>query len=453
MRVQSITIKDVLGISDLQIEPGSLTVISGQNGVGKSSALAAIRSVMSGGHEPDLIRQGAAEGSVIVTLEDGITIAKIIRPEKSTLTVRHPELGKISKSQQWINGIVDSLSLDPIAFLSAPAHDRVRILLEAIPLTVSAEQLAFLGADTPSDLSGHALEVIARIHRSLYDERTGINRAAKEKRATVAQMTATLPAEPAVGDWAAIYKQRLSEDRALQQAMQERVSDAKGDAERSRNISRENCHVEKTSLATDQQREIDQIRRKYAELVKQAEDRRDARIREADTILSGALAFIEAECGARKAELQTSLAEAKAQSDLALKSQAAREFIRRLDAETSELEGGSRALSSQIEQLEALKGNLLKSLPIHGLEISDGQVTVDGIPFDRVNDATKYRMAIEVARLRSGELGLVLLDRAEIFDEHNWSAFKEAALAAGVQLIVARVAEGPLTVEAAMEES
>ena len=48
-----------------------------------------------------------------------------------------------------------------------------------------------------------------------------------------------------------------------------------------------------------------------------------------------------------------------------------------------------------------------------GLEIRKGQVLVDGVPFERVNRARQIEIAVKVAQLRAGNIGLIVALRNE----------------------------------------
>ena len=62
MKIASIHIENVLGIEELDINPGAVTRITGANATGKSSTIEAIKSAVKGGHDATLIRQGAEHG-------------------------------------------------------------------------------------------------------------------------------------------------------------------------------------------------------------------------------------------------------------------------------------------------------------------------------------------------------------------------------------------------------
>ena len=96
---------------------------------------------------------------------------------------------------------------------------------------------------------------------------------------------------------------------------------------------------------------------------------------------------------------------------------------------------------------DALKSELLSGLPVPGLEIRDGQIYVDGLPFDRVNEARRIRIAVDIAKLRAGRLGLLLVDGMERLDETSFREFVAAVRDSGLQAIVCRVDETDLVIK------
>ena len=89
----------------------------------------------------------------------------------------------------------------------------------------------------------------------------------------------------------------------------------------------------------------------------------------------------------------------------------------------------------------------MQRLPIPGAEVRDGEIYVNDVPFDRINRAQQVQFALNLARLRAGELGLVLVDGLECLDAETYPAFEAAAATTGLQFLVNRVTSGPLKVE------
>lgn len=429
MRVTKIEIANVMGIEAMEIVPGAITVIDGANATGKTSVLEAIRAALGGGHDATLIRQGEQKGRVVIELDDGTRLTKEITEARSPLRLSHPELGAISRSQGYVSRLVDALGINPIDFLTAPKKRRVDLLLEAIPMTVPVDELnRIVGPGAGGAIEGHALEVIESFRKRMYDERTGLNRAAKEKAAAAAEMEKALPKSPdrtaAERNWEDVVADREAELSDFRAAARVSLDSVKEDWR--------GCVAAANEWAAD---EIEKIKRAA-----------ERRIREAEIARDKAAAEINAKYESRNQELSEKLAEARAVAKQFADAEKTREFIRSQTADAERLESESAQLTKAIDKLEGLKAELLADLPVEGLEVRDGDIFVDGIPFDRVNESRKIRLAIEIAKLRSGELGLVVIDGLERLDSRSYEEFRAQAEASGLQFIVTRVTDGDLAV-------
>ena len=140
---------------------------------------------MNGGHDARLLRNGSDKGEIVLVLDDGVQLTKTVTPNKSDVKIFDKEGNRINKPQTYIDKLIDMLSVNPVQFLTADKKNRVNYLLEAIPMKLTKDHLEKslngMSGRVRDDLSGHALEVIGRIYKQFYDERTGINRALKEK--------------------------------------------------------------------------------------------------------------------------------------------------------------------------------------------------------------------------------------------------------------------------------
>jgi len=90
---------------------------------------------------------------------------------------------------------------------------------------------------------------------------------------------------------------------------------------------------------------------------------------------------------------------------------------------------------------------LLSGLPIPGLEVREGEIFRDGVPFDRLNTAAQVEIAVEVAKLRAADLGVVCVDRIECLDSTTLEAFKQSALESGLQLFITRVSDEEFAID------
>ena len=448
MIVTKLSIKNILGIESMEVNPGSVTEVSGSNGAGKTSILEALRAVLSGGHDATLLRSGADKGEVVLVLDDGTEIRKTVGADKSQTVVKHPTFGKLPKPAEFIKKLSDALTLNPVTFLSAPKKDRADQLLSAIPMKVTADQVAFVptAALRGVDLDKHALESIGSISKAVYDLRTGVNRVEKEKRVTAAQMAKTLPPDAPEGDWGDVLTATTGEWQALHKATSARLAVIEAERVEYRDAADGEALAQIIKVKEELQAAIDKLRAEATaeiDLIRQGAERADAR---ADSEAAAKREAEEAVFRPKEAELKEKIGHARAMVEQQAQAEKAREFIAKMEAEADSMKEQSTALTSALSKLEVLKASLLEKLPIPGLSVQDGDIYLDGIPFDRVNTARKVAVAIEVAKLRAGELGLVAVDGLELLDAKTFTEFKKSAAKSNVQFVISRVSEGPLTV-------
>jgi len=101
MRITGIEIENILGIKELEFNPGQVTEISGKNGSGKTSILEAIKGALKGGHDATLLKAGETQGGVVLVLDNGFRINKTITSKGSELELTD-ENGEIQKTPQTV---------------------------------------------------------------------------------------------------------------------------------------------------------------------------------------------------------------------------------------------------------------------------------------------------------------------------------------------------------------
>lgn len=414
MRVQKISIRNVMGIEALDFEPGRITVIEGGNGAGKSSVLEAIKAALGGGKDATLLRKGTQKGEVVLLLDDGSTITKPVselgRDDVAFSDARGVER---PRPQTALSRLVNDESLNPVSFLMAKPKERVERLLKALPVRLTPEMVRSIypGSELlkpESRIYGlHAFDAIAALRKDDYDARTGVNRTAKEMRAMIADLERSLPAN--------VPEAPEAELAAVQAAL----------SEIKRERSRRREEVDAWHF-----REIERIRR-------EADERKEA---------------IDDELGPKAQKLTEREAELVEASKHVERVATARETIRARSERAAQLEEESRELSARIEKLDELKASIAAQQKLKGVEVVDGDLLVDGIPFDRVNTARRVQVAVQLAELSAGELGLVVVDGLECLEAEMFEAFVQYAAKRKVQFVVTRVTEGPLRVSTVTPE-
>ena len=105
---------------------------------------------------------------------------------------------------------------------------------------------------------------------------------------------------------------------------------------------------------------------------------------------------------------------------------------------------------SAIHELDKYKRNLLESFELEGFDYQEGQVLIDGIPFDAVNTAKLMDVAVSLARLQSPTLRLMCIDGIEALDEESFDQLIEKAEKYQMNMIVTKVSNSnELMIEAA----
>jgi DNA repair exonuclease SbcCD ATPase subunit len=444
LRVSHVTIRNILGIEELEFTPGGFTEVSGANGSGKTSTIEALRAALRGGHDATLLRNGTEKGEIVLVLDDGTQIRKKVTPSDTDVTILRDEK-KLSRPAEAIKRLHDALSVNPVEFLRAPEKSRVDALLQVMPIALDMGRVTEITGQGAidgalreaqrvakgSDKVPEGLDLLEAVKRFVFDDRTGINRAARDKEGTINQLRATLPEEAAEAPPTdATLLAKLNEIDAERDAELERIS------------------TKLAGLKAESDERVEALRASIRELERQIDAER-ADFNEKKSLAAQTEAEVRAEHAEKRAGVEAQVKQIEKAQQAAARFAQTRETIARMVADLEELKADSQARTDALEALDAYKAELLASLPIPGLEVIEGKLLRYGVPFERLNEAQKVRIAIEIARLRAGELGLICVDGLELLDPEAYDAFRKDAEEFGLQLIVSKVSEGPLTITGA----
>jgi hypothetical protein len=429
MRISHIRIQNVLGIDQLEFSPEGFTTISGRNGAGKTSVLEAIKAVVKGGHDATLLRKGAKEGEIVLVLDDGTEARKRVTETNSTLDVKQGGK-KVAKPQAAIQALTDMLSVNPVEFLNAPAKDRVRVLLESMPLQVDTARLSGIVGWIEQPRPGeHGLHTLDRVHKQVYDARTGTNRAVKEKSGTISQLRQALPPEGAgvEGDEGELQA-KLDEINGALEAEKARIDNKLAGlrAEKDAKVQ------EKREAIAKLQEEINQLNADFIAIEGKANTQRQKAIEKN---------------GTDSAPVKAALQRIRDDRESYARRQQTLDTIASLETELESLEEEAAKQTKALCDIESYKLELLGSLPIEGLEVRDGELFRDGVPFDRLNTAQQVDIAVEIAKVRAGELGVVCVDGLELLDNAFFEEFKARAEVSELQFFVTKVTDDEMSIQ------
>ena len=423
VHIERVSILNTLGIEALEFQAGKFTKINGANGTGKTSVLEAIKTVVGGGTDATLLRRGQEKGEIVLVLDDGTSFTKRFT-EKTTTVIVEKDGVQQAKPQQAINALRDMLSVNPIDFLRAPKKLRTDALLEALPLQSDPDKLREIVGDPAYQPRGTtALDQVQAAYDSVFSDRTGTNRAVTEKDATINQLRQTLPtATPGApaGDLAELDRQIAEVDAWLQTEIS--------------SVDTRLADLRTASQAT------------IAGLTQQIEDER-VRIAGLGVKAADKQGRVRAEHLEKKTPIAAAAAAIRANEGAAARASQTQETIRIMEAGLVGLRADAERQTAALERLTAYKSELMASLPIDGLAVRDGEIFRHDIPFDRLNSSQQVDIAVEIAKLRAGALGIICVDGLELLDAAHFEAFQTSAIASGLQLFVTRVTDGAFAIE------
>jgi hypothetical protein len=297
--------------------------------------------------------------------------------------------------------------MDPAKILASRPKDLLAAILEAVPIRFDAADLIAATRETPPS-NGQPLDLagLDAFRKTLYDERSNVNRSVRDLEGVVRSLRAAVgEADPE--DWTAKAE---SATRAWELKTVERAKEI--DASK----TSEEAEVAKYRATCEAEREL--IREKF-----------DVEI---------------------KATYQA-MNDAKMKAEAAAKQRGAAESLKTSDDRLRELNKRSVGLDASIDALDQIRTKKVEASPVPGLEIRDGKVYVDDVIWEHVNLARRIDVAFQLAALQKNDIGFMVVDDAEHLDVETWAAFREGAVRSGYQIVAARVSEGALAVETLKE--
>jgi len=420
MRLIKFQIRNILGIDSLEYAPGKITTISGQNASGKTSVLEAIKSALGGGHDGTLLKNGTTEGEVVLIFDTGETLRKKMNRDKSSVVFEDQEGKKMKLGASYVKEIVDSVGINPIQILTADSKTRIKLLLDSVPMELPADEIKFITGLDRSGETAHPLKVIEAVRKDIYEERAFVNKKAVDLDVMVQEMNKTIPFDPSnKTDWAiqvGTLRTELEKVSIILEKGNEEVSAIR--------LKLVNDAKEST------QAKIDQLNKELSAYIEECTS--------AHTVSAGK---VREEFEKVAEPLKAKITEADQNSKNQAKISGAVEYVERTKGEIEILKKEALSQGEQIKSLDGLKAEMMQNLPIDNLEVRDGDIYINGVNFDTLNEASKISFCLMVAGLRKTKLPLVCVDGLEALDEEVFKKFVELAEKTDMQFFVTRVSE------------
>lgn len=418
MKVKKLSIRNIMGVAEIDVMPNRVTLISGKNATGKTSIMSAIASIIGGGHDASLLRKGEEVGEAVIVFDDDLVIEKTITENNSKLAVSKDGMSMKSPAK-YVKELFGS-GFNPVSFLNMNERGRIDEILKNAPISMDMSAIEEItgGIVDGIDYMEHPLKVIDKIRTSLYDSRTGFNRVVSDAEKTKREMrNAIVDVDPSVTKEIEAKREELSR------------------VEESISYADQEYYENRESVNAEEQEEIDNIKAKYAEIKEAMRDKHDKLVsvmQETKQAIRGELFALENQENLLKQQEQT------------------RKYIDDLEKKIQVNNAESLRLSAAIDKLDRYKASLVSDINIagHTVNISDGKLLIDDIPYEKLNTAAKVSIAMAIAEANMGEARLAVIDGAECLDSDSLSAIAKEAEERDIQLIMFRVSEdAELTIE------
>lgn len=405
MKIVKIQAENVKRLKAVEITPaGELVVIGGNNAQGKSSILDAIEMALAGkGSIPEVpIRKGQKSARVILELDgpEGLKIVRRFTEKDSYIEVKRPDGGKVGAPQALLDSLCNRVAFDPVAWI----RDRPEKQAETLRKLVGID---FRDADQK--------------RKQLYDQRTEVNRIAKQESAAAEAIPLVdAPEHPvSVADLMTELRRRQDINRDIEA--------------RTRKLG------EQSATLAGLQRQVPELEQQITILQTRLSETL-ARIAKGEAWIAQERAACASLQPADTARVEQRIRDSE-QINEAVRANAAR---KQHEAAASWHAKKAEEITGQIEAIDAEKAATLAAAkwPIPGLGFDGDGVTFNGVPLSQASSAEQTRIAVAIGLALNPKLPVVLIRDGSLLDERSLAAVAEQAKAAGAQVWVERVGHG-----------
>lgn len=384
----------------VEINPdGSVVVIRGENGAGKSSVIDAIWAALGGKRAcPEQpVRQGEERAVVSLDLGD-LMVTRTFTPKDTYLSVRNKDGAFLSDPQRMLDSMIGAVGFDPFDFARKSAKEQAKMLAQVAGLDFAEMNVQ---------------------RKIAYDQRTDANREVKRLEAIFRTKQEELD-----GQDEAQFTSLTSIDEVLSE---QRAAHARWD---------EHSEVSRRQLSVEV--DIDKLKADIAELQRILE-KREAEYQEltakiaksANTLpdLDGIAAKLHTvndhnEKVRAFADLRSTKGQLIEAQDQAFKLD---EYLKKIDRE---------------KQLQIEKAQL----PVDGLLFDENGIYLNGIPFDQCCASEQLKISIALAMKLNPQIRVIRILDGSLLDSKSMAIVRELAETHDFQVwieVVDESADGP----------
>ena len=466
IKVSKLKIKNLYGIEELNLDGKSIELV-GSNGVGKSSVLDAIRLALTNNSKRKyIVKKGETEGSVYVELDNGITIDRKKRTDKSDYkSIKDGTGNEINSPETFLKDIFTPLQLEPVEFLSMSEQEQNRILLNLIKFDKDKRQFIAekFGEEIDwVDYSNSILEILNEIQSKegqYYQTREEINRNARNEQAIVNDIAKDLPENYDVEKWRNYtlsekydelnkmkdYNDKVDRSITYKENYDNTINGYRGEYD----SIIANINTRKNNEKSNIENTIKEYETKILELKKDLENldnKYGIEEMEAKGIFNSKVSKLEenikvATEWANKPKLETELIENELKIAEEMKGHI-NEYDRMIEKQShiETLVAQSKTLTDKIELARNLPGQILKEveIPVKNLTVENGIPLVNNLAISNLSEGEKLQLCVDVTLGDENNLKLILIDGTEKLSEENRKKLYEICKEKGLTVIATR---------------
>jgi DNA repair exonuclease SbcCD ATPase subunit len=396
MKILNAIIENYKAIHRVEIFPsGNVTVISGNNASGKTSAIEAIITTLAGKDKNTIVpvRKGENGSIIEIDLGDYKVVRTISADGKDELNV-YDKQGFVSKKPRTrLNELIDDRKFNVMTFVSGSPKEQRALLL---------------------DLACISFGKIDARKSDIYNERTMIGR---ERDSLKGQ----LDGMPEISD----VPEKLIDTQEILNQIKE--NNEYNNGIKSNQMNMQSWKDKKGML----EMEITQIKDKLKMLESQLEG-----VNSNISQMEKGMAGVELK---DNSILENKLKNAEELNNKFRSKIKRDEVSEKYNAKSKEY--GDKTLEYEMSEKEKIEMLKNAKFPIEGLSVSDEGVLYNNLPLDQESHSNRIKIALSIAMAMPSELRTIILDDAEIIDDDNMKVIDDWAVKNEYQIIIARRSE------------
>lgn len=469
MKISKLSIKNTYGISQFELG-GESVELTGSNGTGKSSVIDAIRLALTNNSKRKyIIKKGENEASIYVELDDGTTINRKKRNDKSDYkSIKDGNGNEINSPESFLKDIFTPLQLEPVEFLSMSEQEQNRILLNLIKFDKDKREFItekFGESINWVNYDDSILEILNQIQSkdgAYYQNREEINRNARNGLAIINDIAKDIPENYDAEKWRNYtlsdkyeelnklkdFNNKIDRSIVYKENYDNIVKGFKGELDTSLAEISKTKEMRRKAL----QDSITEYENKIALLKKDLEnldneflvDENNAKAKYDQEIAKLSDNIKIANEWASKEKKNTDILEEELKVAESMKGHL-NEYDRMKDMQekVKKLNEQSEELTKKIELARNLPGQILKEveIPVKNLTVENGIPLVNGLPVGNLSEGQKLMLCVDIALSDSNTLKLILIDGVEKLSEANRKELYRICKEKRLQIIASRTTD------------